>query len=710
MTDLRSVITIDVQADTFAEFQAAFEKYRNALNAMPEQWRKVMEGAQKASTASTSNIKKTADQVDKARQNAKKTDDEFNRLNKTTGSIKNNIGDSTRMLERWAGLGLSIGLLSSAFGGMKDLALGVTEQRKQARGLGVKADELTALQSTISRFIDVEGDLEKINAARYDLSKRYAFGAVGIKDFEKKSNLQILMDLIQKQKEIVKQPGFTLDLARARGFGVLGSEQDLLQLRGTGKQKDVEENVKRLDELIGEYQKLRDQAPDTEKAGKAAEDFTTALQEAGNKVRNFVLTQLEPFFTKIAEFIKTLDPMQATLIGLGLGLSGLAVGVAALRTSLGLLLPKGAVPPAAAPAAAAAESAATRTATSAAAGAGATAASTSFFSQMGKFLFAGARLGSLASGLLYSPEAGKADEAAFIGEEREKQKKAKRAEAKAQGLKESTAPPSPDIDLYKRSLEGAPPELSKEEKAAILKGQILYPGQPETTKPVPLPQTVQPISADKKEDQRKIEDRQAQIERDLKEKPKDEASKRAKEMELFAVLEKQNNLLPGMLDEIYKIESSRGKQLYNIESKAAGPFQIIPKTAKSYGLSKEETYDLPKSAKVAADMFNQLMTKYKGDLDKVLAGYNYGQGKLDKLLESGKTLQDLPKETKEYIKTFREEMHLPPSSALEPPASRAEPQPTQGMNQQFNPTINVRVSAPAGTSVEVNTAQMANFA
>jgi hypothetical protein len=55
-------------------------------------------------------------------------------------------------------------------------------------------------------------------------------------------------------------------------------------------------------------------------------------------------------------------------------------------------------------------------------------------------------------------------------------------------------------------------------------------------------------------------------------------------------------------------------------------------------------------------------------------------------------------------------MHLPPSSALEPPASRAAPQPTQGMNQQFNPTINVRVSAPAGTSVEVNTAQMANFA
>lgn len=709
MTDLRSVITIDVQADTFAEFQAAFEKYRIALNAMPEQWRKVMEGAQKASNASTDNIKKTADQVDKARQNAKKTDDEFNRLSKTTGSIKNNIGDSTRLLEKWAGLGMSIGIASAAFGGLKDLASSGGALRKEARGLGVAPSELTALKDTLSRFVDVEGDLQKINTARYDLSKRWAFGALGIKDVDKKSSAELLLEFTKKYRDFARKPGATLDEARARGFTTLGQEEDFLQLRS----KESDE----LDGLIAQYGKHKKSLEDSDKTLKTWEELLVTMKTTMSNIMGELYKDLEPFAVGLKSFLESLTPKQAEFIA-ALGSIVVAAGLAAtaLKT-LGLLGgKKGLAGPVSTAGELAAERAASRATTAGAAAAGGAATGSaatggaSFFAKMGKFLFTGARLGTLASGLLYSPEAGKADEAKFIDDERKKQEKSKRDEARTQGLKESTAPPPPDLDIYKRSIEGAPPELSKNEKAAILKGQILYPGQPETTKPVPLPQRIQPTLDEKSEDQRTIQLKQEQIERELKEKPKDESSKRTKELEYFALLEKQKGLLPGMLDEIYKIESSRGKNQFNPESEAAGPFQIIPKTAKGYGLSTEETYDLSKSAKVAADMFQQLMTKYKGDLDKVLAGYNFGQGKLDKLLESGKTLRDLPKETKEYIKTFRQEMQLPPSTALEPPVPRAAPQPTQGMNQQFNPTINVRVSSPAGTSVEVNTAQMANFA
>jgi hypothetical protein len=68
--------------------------------------------------------------------------------------------------------------------------------------------------------------------------------------------------------------------------------------------------------------------------------------------------------------------------------------------------------------------------------------------------------------------------------------------------------------------------------------------------------------------------------------------------ELFASLEKKYELPSGYLARTYQIESGGGRNLYNRQSGAAGPFQFIPSTARAFNL--KDPYDLSASADAAA--------------------------------------------------------------------------------------------------------------
>ena len=68
--------------------------------------------------------------------------------------------------------------------------------------------------------------------------------------------------------------------------------------------------------------------------------------------------------------------------------------------------------------------------------------------------------------------------------------------------------------------------------------------------------------------------------------------------ELFANIEAKYRLPSGYLARSYQLESRSGTDLYNPKSKAAGPFQFLPSTAKKMGL--EDPYDLEASADATA--------------------------------------------------------------------------------------------------------------
>lgn len=112
-------------------------------------------------------------------------------------------------------------------------------------------------------------------------------------------------------------------------------------------------------------------------------------------------------------------------------------------------------------------------------------------------------------------------------------------------------------------------------------------------------------------------------------------------MELLNKLEGQYGLPAGLLDSVWAAESGRGRAMLSPKG-AQGHFQFMPATAKQYGL--QDPNDLTQSATAAARMLSDLMAQSGGDVQKALAGYNWGIGNVQR-----KGMDAAPAETRNYI-------------------------------------------------------------
>jgi len=117
---------------------------------------------------------------------------------------------------------------------------------------------------------------------------------------------------------------------------------------------------------------------------------------------------------------------------------------------------------------------------------------------------------------------------------------------------------------------------------------------------------------------------------------------------LFSRLESQYGLPKGLLDSVWAQESGRGTNMRS-QAGAKGHFQFMDATAKQYGLDDPD--DLTKSATAAAQMYRDLLKQNGGDLSKALAGYNWGQGNLQR-----KGMENAPKETRNYVEQVQARM------------------------------------------------------
>lgn len=108
----------------------------------------------------------------------------------------------------------------------------------------------------------------------------------------------------------------------------------------------------------------------------------------------------------------------------------------------------------------------------------------------------------------------------------------------------------------------------------------------------------------------------------------------------FSELEKKHGLPSGMLDRMWQVESGRGKNMISPKG-ATGHFQFMPGTAADMGLSREDTFDLQKSASGAARYMGMLIKRY-GSVEKALAAYNFGMGNVDRN-------RPQPLETRNYV-------------------------------------------------------------
>lgn len=114
-------------------------------------------------------------------------------------------------------------------------------------------------------------------------------------------------------------------------------------------------------------------------------------------------------------------------------------------------------------------------------------------------------------------------------------------------------------------------------------------------------------------------------------------------------LEQRNGLPPGTLWGLYGAESSYGKNAGYSSAGALGPYQWMAASAPEYGV--KDRADFRQSAAGAARYFKQALAKYKGDLAKAVASYNWGYGNLDRDIQAhGKNwMAYAPKQTQREV-------------------------------------------------------------
>lgn len=119
---------------------------------------------------------------------------------------------------------------------------------------------------------------------------------------------------------------------------------------------------------------------------------------------------------------------------------------------------------------------------------------------------------------------------------------------------------------------------------------------------------------------------------------------------------------------------------------AEGHFQFMPATAKEYGL--KNPYDFNESSDAAARKMKSLLTHYRGDVNKALAAYNWGEGNLDR--NGGR----MPESVQKYVGDITGNMARLGVSGT-----------GGGITQNNNTTINVTGSDPKAIGSAVAGAQ-----
>lgn len=117
-------------------------------------------------------------------------------------------------------------------------------------------------------------------------------------------------------------------------------------------------------------------------------------------------------------------------------------------------------------------------------------------------------------------------------------------------------------------------------------------------------------------------------------------------------LEQQNGLPKGLLAAVAQTESNWNPNalgpVTRTGDRAQGLFQFMPKTARAYGVN---AFDPQSSAVGAARMYGDLLKQHGGDLNKALAGWNWGSGNMQR-----QGMENMPQETRDYIQRVTSRM------------------------------------------------------
>jgi soluble lytic murein transglycosylase-like protein len=662
----RSIIDIEVRDQAFKDFAQLFAKYQKQVENVPKGWDKVGAAIKAANTPFdkvAAGVKSTVDLLknahtaqEKFRLSAQLTGKAFGSMATGAGKLAKNIKAVTLDLLKWGTLtGVFSGLLGAgSLFGMDRLARAASTSRREAQGLGISPGEHEAAKVNYQKLVDVDSMLSKINEAKLDVTKRSAFSAAGLQpdEWENKNAADILKTLIPQMKKRFDEVGGTQQGAQAAGLTQFTDMDTLLRLKAVTREE--------IDATGQRYEADKKLLAVSDEIQRKWQDLGIQLQRSGSQIENSFIKGLAP----LAPHIERLSAAVASAVDVFLASPKIGEWIEEVGAGLEKFAKyltsddlghdiKGFLD-----------------AVDVFAGSLWGVAKT-----IGKVFNFGNEQGLRASQYRQLEQIDKVDH--NLAKTLERVLKNPSAANKFSAMSLST----PSADLA-QAMKDATPEM-----------RALAQQLQNSTKPGEAA-THQDEKGGSTDFEKALQNLQQRTPA-LGNKPAPTPTAGDK----FSALEKQYNLPRGLLASVEKQESG-GNPNARSPVGAEGAFQFMPAAWKRYGAGGDIHNEMD-SAQAAAKYYHDLLDKFQGDLPKALAGYNWGEGNVDR-----KGLNAAPEETRNYVASIVADMNrrnAAPQAGSTSASYGSTPAPMPQRQQAPAPIqVNITKAAGADVNVQVN--------
>lgn len=351
----KSIVDIDVNDDKFVAFMEKFKEYQAALEDLPEAWRGLAHGATDA-TKETAKAKTEGDLLAKAFSEgasailsinsglerltdslyrANKSQEDFNKktrsskgflseATKDAKSLAGHIRDATTSLLSWGGI---VGLFTGVLGvgglfGLNRLAATTGSQRFTSLGIGTSIGALDSTAINYQKALgNPTGTLGAIRDSQMDLSKRWAFQAMGINNPDQ-DPAKLLPQMIRNARDIFVKNGSTLQGANAYGLTNFFSLDDLNRFKNMSDEE--------IDAMERRAQKDAKLLQITDQQARQWQDFNIQLDYSEQSIRNTFVRGLGPLTPQLSKLSDALAGAIDTVLQspeLGKWIDALAGGI-----------------------------------------------------------------------------------------------------------------------------------------------------------------------------------------------------------------------------------------------------------------------------------------------------------------------------------------------------------------------------------------------
>lgn len=603
----KSIIEIDVLDTSFEAFQAKFLKYQEQVAKQPGAWGRVGSSIKTTDNEFTKLGKTIRDTVQGVQYAASRqqafavaaagTAKTFVGMAKSTKQLVGNLKDGAAVLLKWSGI---IGLMTGVVGagglfGIARLAASASQNRRESQGLGISGGELKASQINYQKFVNVDEMLGRINEARNDVTKRWAFSAAGLSpaQMQGKSNAEVMTMLVPLLKSTFERAGGTQQGAQAHGLLELSDMTTLTRLKAVSKDE--------LEATERAYRASLKQLEISDNVNRAWQQLEVTFKNSGSAIENMFLKKLVSLsgplehlsdaFTKAVKVFLDSPKIEKWITATADGLEQFSKYLVSEKFSKDV---------------------------------------NTFLDGLDEFggaLISAARFMGKVFG---------------VGSE----KTLKASEYRQLDDLKKINPALAEAMMYR--LENPEAAKNKGDKLSSKSGWNL----------------TRNSDIERKSIQDAVTGKDGAKVRQLLESlgistATQTASGKIKPLGSasatpigFEALEKKRGLPTGLLSEIEWQESRRNPNAVGKMTKygtAKGSFQFMDGTAKEYGVANP--FDRNQSAAGAAWKMSDLMTRYKGDISKALAAYNWGEGNLDKF-----GMGNAPDETRNYVKSIMQRL------------------------------------------------------